>query len=458
MSFTLLIINSIFSQTWNYVGSGGISSGQAISTSLALDPTGTPYVAYVDAANGFIPAVVKWNGISWSAVGNAAFEGGTTSNLCLTIDKNGTPYVAYEDGLPAIANSLHGKLTVIKWNGSNWVYVGSPGISDTEAVYFSLACDPNGVPYVAYTDGVDGNSGIPGPGIVKKWNGNSWVTVGSADVTTDLQNVEYPAVGFDASGNAFLAYYNEYNNAGWMSQLQGGYWMPQGAPTPSFSPSVVQYVSLAFDTGGTPYVAYQDQFNGATVMKLVGQTWTAVGNPSFTSTVANYTSLAIDPSGVPYVAYQAGGGGKAEVEKFNGSSWVSVGMGYITTAEADYTSLAIDASGTPYIAFEDYFNNQKLTVMRYGTGTTGITEPSSFQLSIYPNPAKGNIQVKYKAQGNPENQIALIDVTGKVVYHGTAEETGVVIKTINTSNFAPGIYVIQLKIDGEIRSERVVVE
>ena len=454
---TFFFINSTSAQTWQYVGSGGISAGQAISTSLALDPSGTLYVGYSD--NNYFPAVMKWNGSNWVTLGNAGFEGATTTSLCLAIDKNGTPYVAYEDGLPAITNSQHGKLTVIKWDGTNWGYVGSPGISDTDAVYFSLTCDPNGVPYVAYTNGADGNTGNAGPGIVKKWNGSAWVTVGAANVATDLQNVEYPTVGFDGSGNTFLAYYNQYNNAGFMSELEGGYWVPQGSALPSFSASVAQYVSLAFDTDGTPYVAYQDQFAGATVMKLVGQTWTAVGTPSFTSTNANYTSLAIDPSGVPYVAYQAGTGGKAGVDKFDGTSWVSVGTGYITAAEADYTSLAIDAQGTPYIAFEDYFNGQKVTVMRYSTSTTGIAAPAITQLSVYPNPAKEAVQITYELQQHSETQLSIVDVIGNVVYqNATTEESGIITKSVNTSNLSAGIYLLQLKVNGEVSSRRVVVE
>jgi hypothetical protein len=38
--------------SWSVVGTAGFSAGQAYYTSLAIDSTGTPYVAYQDGSNG----------------------------------------------------------------------------------------------------------------------------------------------------------------------------------------------------------------------------------------------------------------------------------------------------------------------------------------------------------------------------------------------------------------------
>jgi len=40
----------------------------------------------------------------------------------------------------------------MKFDGNNWVNVGSPGFSAGQADYISLAIDGSGTPYVAYSD------------------------------------------------------------------------------------------------------------------------------------------------------------------------------------------------------------------------------------------------------------------------------------------------------------------
>jgi len=53
------------------------------------------------------------------------------------------------------------KATVMKYNGSNWVTVGSAGFSTGQAKFTSLAFDGSGTPYVAYTDyGNGGNATV----------------------------------------------------------------------------------------------------------------------------------------------------------------------------------------------------------------------------------------------------------------------------------------------------------
>ena len=62
--------------TWQLVGTAGISAGFSYSTDLALDATGTPFVAYRDEANGNKATVMKYNGSSWGEVGAGATSGG----------------------------------------------------------------------------------------------------------------------------------------------------------------------------------------------------------------------------------------------------------------------------------------------------------------------------------------------------------------------------------------------
>jgi hypothetical protein len=136
--------------SWITVGSVGFSAGEALYTSLALDGSGTPYVAFEDAGNSFKATVMKFNGSSWVTVGTAGFSAGMAQYTSLGLDGSGVPYVAYKDA----GNSY--KATVMKFDGSGWVTVGAAGFSAGAANFTSLALDGSRNPYVAYQDG--GNS------------------------------------------------------------------------------------------------------------------------------------------------------------------------------------------------------------------------------------------------------------------------------------------------------------
>ncbi|MDD3284980.1 MAG: hypothetical protein PHZ07_05290, partial [Patescibacteria group bacterium] len=197
---------------WENVGSAGFSAGTVITPTLAIDSSGTPYVAYRDVENSSKATVMKYNGSSWENVGSAGFSAGTVIDTSLAIDSSGTPYVAYGDG----GNS--DKATVMKYNGSEWENVGSAGFSAGTANYTSLVFpSASTTPYVAYSDGGNSNKAT-----VMKYNGSSWENVGSA----------------------------------------------------GFSAGTANYTSLAIDSSGTPYVAYGDGGNSdkATVMKYTSET------------------------------------------------------------------------------------------------------------------------------------------------------------------------------------------
>ncbi len=56
------------------VGTTGFSANPANFTSLVLDASGTPYVAYFDFANSYKATVMKYTGTAWVLVGTAGFS------------------------------------------------------------------------------------------------------------------------------------------------------------------------------------------------------------------------------------------------------------------------------------------------------------------------------------------------------------------------------------------------
>jgi len=109
MVLVLTLSNRTFAQ-WVNEGSAGFSTGRADYTSLAIDGSGTSYVAYSDVANSSKATVMKYNGSTWELVGSAGFSAGQAEYLSLAIAPDGLPVVAYSD----ISNSY--KSTVMKYS------------------------------------------------------------------------------------------------------------------------------------------------------------------------------------------------------------------------------------------------------------------------------------------------------------------------------------------------------
>ena len=132
---------------WKYVGNEGFSLAEADNTSLAISPSGQPYVAFLDMAHYQKTTVMKFDGINWVNVGNAGFSVGSTDFISLAFSPTGQPFVAYKD----LGNS--NKTSVMRFDGTKWVNVGNAGFSAGEADCTSLAFNPSdSLPYVAYED------------------------------------------------------------------------------------------------------------------------------------------------------------------------------------------------------------------------------------------------------------------------------------------------------------------
>ncbi|MBA6340589.1 tandem-95 repeat protein [Colwellia sp. MB02u-10] len=357
------------------LGAAGFSASEADYTSLALDSSGIPYVAYKDYGHSGKTTVMKFDGSAWLTVGAAGFSAGNTAYTSLALDSSGTPYVAYTD------YSNEGKATVMKYNTSTdtWETVGAVGFSAGSTEHNSLALDNSGAPYVAYR--AMGNSG---KATVMKYNGSDWVAVGAAGFSASY--VYDTSLALDSSGTPYVAYQDGGNSEkATVMKFDGIEWVAVGEA--GFSAGVAIHTSLALDSSGTPSVAYRDVVNSykATMMQYNANTeaWETVGAVGFSADNASYTSLALDSSGTPYVAYiDTASSDKATLMKFDGSDWVTVGAAGFSAGVASYTSLALDSSGTPYVAYQDEGNSNKATVMKLVTSTLSGT-PTNADIGVH---------------------------------------------------------------------------
>lgn len=293
-------------------------STTATYTSLCLDGNGRPYVAYGDPANTGQTKVLKFSS-SWASLNppvppddNPIPANLKASYLSLAIAENGTPYLA------ANQNSMSGRVSVTKHNGSQWEYVGVKNVS--EQAYSASLDIYNNTPYVAYcvNDSYAWGSYVT----MKKFDGSQWATVGDTQISTITPRSSYVSSAF---------------------------------------------VSMKISDSGTPYVAYADPGTGNRLMvkKLIGSNWVSVGGGYLTAGEASYISLYVEGD-TPYVAYKDGTASSSSgvtVRKFdNISSWVTLGSSEVLgSGNAKGISLFVD-NGTPYISFS---TNSSVKVMKF---------------------------------------------------------------------------------------------
>ena len=136
---------------WITVGGGNFTEAGIDYCSIAINSKGTPYVAFSDGDNTGKISVMKYNGTSWVPVGNVGFTPTATyNNTSMAIDGSDTPYLAYVD-----YNSSTGsqKAIVMQFLSHQWSVVGEAGFSSSNVQDISLAINSKGIPYVSYRDG-----------------------------------------------------------------------------------------------------------------------------------------------------------------------------------------------------------------------------------------------------------------------------------------------------------------
>ena len=295
--------------SWVDVGSR-FSTGYVYCTTMAFNSTGTPYVAYMDAGNSNRVTVMKFDGSNWVAVGAVGFTPSGASYTSIVIDGNGTPYVAFRD----FAQSY--RASVMKFNGTNWVYVGMPGFSENihfgGVGYTSLAIDKQGTLYIAYEDDGDDFKAS-----VMKFNGSSWVYVG-APAFSAWQTATTSLV-LDSHGTPYVAYWDRANGGkATVMEFDGSNWISVGAV--GLTPGVAQYTSLAIDKNDALYLTFEDhaQSDRASVMTFDGNIWQYVGSAGFSDSVAQFTTIAIDNNkGILYAAYEDLYNGTTQTPTYN---------------------------------------------------------------------------------------------------------------------------------------------
>jgi hypothetical protein len=144
---------------------------------------------------------MRFDGAQWQAVGGPFYEHPYrwVPNISLALDGSGTPYVAFND--QEGGSQFCGPATVMRFDGAGWQAVGGP-VSEEGGCFTSLALDSAGNPWVAYEDQANWNRAA-----VKRFDGANWVGVGDGGFQQDTEETGFVRLALDASNKPLRGLY-----------------------------------------------------------------------------------------------------------------------------------------------------------------------------------------------------------------------------------------------------------
>lgn len=344
-------------QRWKLVGGDGIQGLQGGNISnIVLDDAGNPYIGWEDVSSDVKLTVSKFNGSNWQYEGNNKFSGGAVSWPAMAINQSGQLYIAYSDF------SEDGKLAVKKIVNGTWQTLGSATISAGAANFIDYKIDPTGISYVAYMDGAYGDRIT-----VKKFAHGVWQNVGLPGTAGGNAATARFSLALNSEGVPYLAYSNSINEyRATVRKFNGNSWeLLPGAD--GISDQGTNHIKLAIGKNDILYVGFLDESVGykPTVMKYqeIYSSWTILGEKGFTERYAGFMDLAVDPAGDVILLHDTAEGylgyrGKINVTKYkSGLGWRDMGNAPFSAGRTWWPKLTLDKTGTPFVTYMNWENS-----------------------------------------------------------------------------------------------------
>lgn len=260
---------------WEDLGTppAGAFDNEVWGNALQIDSDGRPMLAwmeYSESKNQNQLHVRRWNGTAWERMGafmtNSLTQGyfrwmGFSSGV------RGLPVVAWRE-----ENSTQAQVVFRQWTGSSWVSAAAPvPVNRDMAInYMGFDLDPSGRPVLTYCEN---ESLKPWVGHVMQWNGTAWV-----DLSAGLGVLPMTRV-VDDDGRVFVGGSGVGNGvrAGLIKKWDGTTWVTVGEPLANIAGGTDPGVdAMALDSHGALVVLASEAPSASETASRIGQTrrWT----------------------------------------------------------------------------------------------------------------------------------------------------------------------------------------
>jgi len=191
------------------------------------------------------------------------------------------------------------------------------------------------------------------------------------------------------------------------------------------------------------------------VFQNIGGSWTQIGEDIegdfANNTLGHVVSLSGDGSIVAFSAGQSNGNPPwqhVRVYRNNGGSWTRISEDITDEADNSAFSISLNSDGSIMAIgapLSDENGNNIGHVRVYEGNILSVSENSNFKISLYPNPTKGLVNLKFNNSNSP--QVLIYDITGKIVFK---KQLSIINDSsqIDLSNFEDGVYMIKIQ-DGD---------
>ena len=317
------------------------------ASSLAMDASGNPHIAFVDDINSNFMYGTKSGGVwTFEVIGPNGFDpifGDPNEFMSIALDPSGDPHIAYWDPTPNL-------LRYASKSGGVWtIETADPTPDNGRAA--TLAIDASGNPHICYYDQTN---------LVVKYatkSGGVWT-----NEVVDSGSILQPQLqGFalDGLGNPHIYYFDYSAGAMKYATKSGGVWANEVVPgTNTGTASFITIGTIAADAVGNPHIALikTDGTAALTYLTKSGGAWSAPqavdpgkrgGRPS----------IKIDPAGNPCISFQETTVGTLNLKYATraGGTWTSVVVDAPGTV-GSRSWLAFDTAGNPHMTYADATN------------------------------------------------------------------------------------------------------
>lgn len=260
-----LTLKKFDGSSWSTLGNDPISADNMYGPDMTIDKLFTPYISYVDydapSSTNNRASVMKYNGTAWEHVGPRRFSDVLADNgsVSIAVSGNNEPYVL-------MCNSAS-EASVWKYNAGtgNWDPTGGvfASLSIPEG---DLEIDEAGIIYTAFTEATSGKVSV------MKYDGISWSYIGNPELSDN--DTDVPQLIISHSGEKYVAYLDYGDNEIVVRKFNAGtnQWQKIGSAVSESSSTF----SFAVDRFDTPYVAYRDNTEAKLKVKKWDNAWTEV--------------------------------------------------------------------------------------------------------------------------------------------------------------------------------------